>query len=216
VPLKPALFSRLVLALIILLAPFASHAQNPQQTVTTVDRGWDGLANVLDALTPSIQTEDPASGAQINAGIEQLLNKGDAEAAFRLIEQRESELATRSGPGTDVQLMFQKARALAQLNRTDQAQALYQEMTIRYPELPQPWNNLAVLYIAQGSLDEAALALETAIMNNPRYAAAISNLADLRVLMALKDYERAAALGSRKAARRADQIKELLIQLNTP
>jgi Tfp pilus assembly protein PilF len=85
-------------------------------------------------------------------------------------------------------------------------------MTIRYPELAEPWNNLALVYISRDDLDQARQALETAVMNNPRYANAISNLADLRLLMALRDYEQAAALGDRSAQSRADALRELINQ----
>lgn len=207
-----------MIGLISLIAPcghaFAQTTSSEQ--ASTPDRGWNGLATVLDALTPSASTDEPPTGEQINSNIEQLLNEGRSEAAFRAIERREKELAGRPGPGTDVQLMFQKARALAQLNRTAEAQAIYQQMTIRYPELSEPWNNLAILYIARNDLDQARLALENAIMNNPKSVAAISNLADLRLLMALRGYEQAAKLGSRLAQKRATLINKLLQEMNKP
>lgn len=209
----------MALVTLIAHAPFAAPAwsqttptNSGPQTEVEPDRGWNGLANVLDALTPSVQTEEPPSGAQINANIAQQLNRGQAQAAFDAIQKREGELQSRGGPGTDVQLMFQKARALALLNRTAEAEDVYREMTIRFPELPEPWNNLAVLYIARDDLDQARLALETAIMNNPNYTAAIANLADLRLLMALRGYERAATLGSRQARARAAKLREFLNQ----
>ena len=185
-------------------------------TVVEPDRGWNGLAEVLDKITPSAQTEDPPSGQQINSNIERLINQGDVEQAFIEIENREDQLATRAGPGVDVQLMFQKARALALSKQTAEAESLYQEMTVRFPELAEPWNNLAVIYISRGDLDQARLALETAIMNNPKYTAAISNLADLRLLMALKGYEQAAKLGSGLARQRAKEVKSLLQKINQP
>lgn len=209
----------LALATLIANAPLVSPAWSQNTPVTSgqaseakPDRGWNGLANVLDAITPSVQTEEPPSGAEINASIAQQLNRGQAQKAFDAIEKREGELRSRGGPGTDVQLMFQKARALALLNRTAEAEQVYRDMTIRFPELPEPWNNLAVLYIARNDLDQARLALETAIMNNPNYTAAISNLADLRLLMALRGYEQAASLGSRQARARAAKLKEFLTQ----
>lgn len=176
------------------------------------DRGWNALANILDALTPSVQTDEPPSGAQINAAIQQQLDRGQAQQALEAIERRELELSKSSDPGRDIQLMFQKGRALAALNRIAEAQAVYREMTVRYPELAEPWNNLALLYISQDSLDQARLALETAVMNNPRHAAALSNLADLRLLIALREYEQAAALGDRAARDRANALRNLLNQ----
>lgn len=191
-------------------------ASNGGSASSAPDRGWNALADVLDVFTPSVDTEDPPSGQEINRGIEQQINRKQAEAALKAIEAREAALANDPTPGRDVQLMFQKARALAELGRGAEAEAVYRDMTIKYPELPEPWNNLAILYISRNDLDQARMALETAIMNNPRYAAAISNLADLQMLMALNDYEKAASLGDRKARARAAALREFLLEVNQP
>jgi tetratricopeptide (TPR) repeat protein len=180
------------------------------------DRGWNALANVLDALTPSAQTEDPPSGEQVNRAIQDKLDRRQAQAALQEIEARELALAELGGPGRDVQLMFQKARALAQLGKTAEAEAVYREMTIQYPELAEPWNNLAILYISRNDLDQARMALEAAIMNNPRYTAAISNLADLQLLLALQGYEKAASLGDRNARSRAQALRQFIKETNQP
>ena len=191
-------------------------ASNGGSASAEPDRGWNALADVLDVFTPSVDTENPPSGQEINRGIEQQINRKQAEAALKAIEAREAALANDPAPGRDVQLMFQKARALAELGRGGEAEAVYRDMTIKYPELPEPWNNLAILYISRNDFDQARLALETAIMNNPRYTAAISNLADLQMLMALSDYEKAASLGDRKARARAAALREFLLEVNQP
>ena len=188
-------------------------ASNGGSASAEPDRGWNALADVLDVFTPSVDTENPPSGQEINRGIEQQINRKQAEAALKAIEAREAALANDPAPGRDVQLMFQKARALAELGRGGEAEAVYRDMTIKYPELPEPWNNLAILYISRNDFDQARLALETAIMNNPRYTAAISNLADLQMLMALSDYEKAASLGDRKARARAAALREFLLEV---
>ena len=183
---------------------------------TEPDRGWNALANVLDALTPSANTTEPPSGEEVNRGIQAQLDRQQAEAALKAIEAREAELARIGGPGRDVQLMFQKARALAQLGRSAQAEAVYRDMTVRYPELAEPWNNLAILYIGRNDLDQARMALETAIMNNPRYTAARSNLADLQLLLSLREYESAAALGDRGAKSKAQALRQFISEINQP
>lgn len=187
-----------------------------EQAGTQGNRGWEGLAKALDAITPSVDTSDTRSGTEITDEIETLINRGQARTALTRIESREAELAAASSPGTDVQLMFQKARALAELGQIDQAQSVYKDMTIRFPELAEPWNNLAVLYIQQGSLQQAELALQTAIMNNPAYTSAIANLADLRLLMALRDYQKAASMKSPGAAQRAKALESFLKSSNIP
>ena len=174
------------------------------------NRGWEGLARVLDMITPSVDTLDPPSGTEINDRISGLLNRNQSQKALDEIAEREAQLASSGAPGADVQLMFQKARALAQLGQFNEARSVYNEMTIRFPELAEPWNNLGVLYISQGSLDLARQAFETAINNNPAYPAARSNLADLQLLLALRDYQDAAKLGSAKARKRAQDLEAFI------
>ncbi len=203
------------LALSLLLCATTVGAQNVTDAeAQKTNRGWEGLARVLDHFTPDVNTDPAPSGEKINRDIAAQIDRQQAETALEAITEREQALSNRGGPGTDVQLMFLKARALAQLNRLVEAEAVYREMTIRFPELAEPWNNLAVLYIQQGSLDQAAQALETAIMNNPAYAAARTNLADLRLLMALQDYQSAAKLGSSKAGTRANDLESFIGSLN--
>jgi len=68
-------------------------------------------------------------------------------------------------------------------------------MTTRYPELPEPWNNLAVLYAARGDIDRAHDALQNALRANPNYPAARANLADIQLMLAKRSYGEASRLG---------------------
>src|SRR3546814_14592278 len=76
-------------------------------------------------------------------------------SALEVIQKRTAQLEQQNSLGTDVQLMFLHGRALAALGHHDQAIDLYRKMTTLYPELPEPWNNLAAEYIKQGKLDMA-------------------------------------------------------------
>ncbi|HSW19011.1 MAG TPA: tetratricopeptide repeat protein, partial [Ramlibacter sp.] len=58
------------------------------------------------------------------------------------------------------------------------------------PELPEPYNNLGVLYAAQNQNDKAREALEMAVRNNPAYATAHENLGDIYARMAAQSYAR--------------------------
>lgn len=147
------------------------------------DRGWDGLARVLEALKPAVNTELDLTPSEITDRIEQLINRGKSEQAIKMVEQRQANLAGQSR-GTDVQLMFQHARALAALGRADEAVSLYTEMTTRFPELPEPWNNLGALYAARGEFDAARGAVQMALRADPNYAVARANLADLQRILA--------------------------------
>lgn len=66
-------------------------------------------------------------------------------------------------------------------------------MTEDFPELPEPYNNLAVLHAASGQIDRARELLETALRHDPSYFTAHENLGDIYVRLALRAYERAAA-----------------------
>ena len=130
---------------------------NPNASRTTLDPipegGWEGLANVLKAVQPGVDTRLTPTASQVTDHIERLLNRGDNATALDMIEKRLAE--TKGQRGTDVQLMFQHARALAALHRTAEAIDVYTEMTTSYPELPEPWNNLAALYAGRGEWKSA-------------------------------------------------------------
>ncbi|AHV93932.1 tetratricopeptide repeat protein [Bordetella holmesii] len=189
----------------------ASEGRNANMTKLDEPRpegGWDGLAKVLEAVKPGVDTRLDPTASQITDHIEQLLNAGRNEEALKMIEARQQ--ASRKIPGTDVQLMFQHARALAALKRPQEAEAIYAEMTTRFPELPEPWNNLAVLYAARGELNQAQDALNMALRADPNYAAARSNLGDIQLMITLRSYRQEAARGVPGMKEKAQELDKLL------
>lgn len=95
----------------------------------------------------------------------------------------------------DAQAKFKRSTVLAHLNRDDDAIAAFTELTQLYPELPEPYNNLAALYAKHGRYAEARAALETATKVNPGYGLAYENLGDLYLRMADEAYRRSLSLG---------------------
>ncbi|MBV7486527.1 tetratricopeptide repeat protein [Bordetella sp. BOR01] len=170
--------------------------------------GWKALANLLEALKPGVDTRLDPTPSQITSHIERQLNNGQNQEALDLIEKRLAEIQGQRG--TDVQLMFQHARALAALGRTDEAIAIYTDMTTSFPELPEPWNNLAALYAKQGDLDQAHEALQMALRANPDYLAARANMGDIQLMMALRNYRDAADQGVPGMQGKAREIENLL------
>jgi len=76
----------------------------------------------------------------------------------------------------------------------DAAIATFQALTEDYPELPEPYNNLAVIWAQRGEYDKARKALELALTTRPDYAIAHENLGDIYSRMASAEYDRAIAL----------------------
>ena len=76
-----------------------------------------------------------------------------------------------------------------------------------FPELPEPYNNLAVVRAAQGNLEGARDALEAAIRSVPDYAVAYQNLGDLYLQLAAQRWRHAQKLAPSPV--RATRLKAL-------
>jgi tetratricopeptide (TPR) repeat protein len=92
-----------------------------------------------------------------------------------------------------------QARFLKGVVQTDEAQtdaaiATFQALTEDYPELPEPYNNLAVIWAQQGEYDKARRALELALTTRPDYPIAHENLGDIYARLASVEYDRAVVL----------------------
>ena len=109
----------------------------------------------------------------------------------------------------DAQARFLKGLILTQQNKPTDAISVFAALTNDYPELPEPYNNLAVLYANQGQYDKARQALEMAIRTHPSYATAHENLGDIYAKMASQAYDRALKLDNGNAA---TQTKLAMIQ----
>jgi len=94
----------------------------------------------------------------------------------------------------DAPLRFLKGVLLSDSQRRSDAAAVFQQLSVDYPELPEPYNNLAVIYAAQGDYDKARAALEAALRAQPGYAVAHQNLGDVYVQLARQSYSQALKL----------------------
>lgn len=91
----------------------------------------------------------------------------------------------------DPQMRFIRGVVQAEAGKTTDAIATFTKITQDYPELPEPYNNLAVLYAGQNQFDKARTALEMAIRTNPSYATAHENLGDVYAKLASQAYSKA-------------------------
>ncbi|MDM0112666.1 tetratricopeptide repeat protein [Variovorax sp. J22R133] len=94
----------------------------------------------------------------------------------------------------DPQMRFLRGVILTEQGKQADATAAFVQLTQEFPELPEPYNNLAALYAAQSQFDKARAALEMAIKLNPSYATAHENLGDVYVRLAAQSYGKAQQL----------------------
>lgn len=94
----------------------------------------------------------------------------------------------------DPQMRFWQGFIYEQLGQLDMALQVYLDLTLEYPELPEPHNNLGVMYAIKGDYPKAKASLDAALRANPNYATAHENLGDVLVNMARQAYERSFSL----------------------
>ncbi|HRE18523.1 MAG TPA: tetratricopeptide repeat protein, partial [Rhodocyclaceae bacterium] len=122
--------------------------------------------------------------------VQKLIKAGQFPQALTKVD---AYLASRP---KDAQGRFFKGLILTEMNKPAEAIAVFTKLTEDYPELPEPYNNLAVLYAQQKQFDKARTALEMAIRTHPSYAIAYENLGDIYAKLASQAYDKALQLDS--------------------
>ena len=118
----------------------------------------------------------------------QLLRSGKLAEALTKADQY------LAGKPRDPQMRFLKGVIQTESGKPNDAISTFTKLTEDYPELPEPYNNLAVLYAGQSQFDKARAALEMAIRTNPSYATAHENLGDVYAKLASQAYSKALQL----------------------
>jgi tetratricopeptide (TPR) repeat protein len=131
-----------------------------------------------------------ASVAASNEEIQRMIQQGSFEKALVLAEEQ------LSVNPDEIQTLFLKGLILARMDRLKESEAVFIGLTEKHPELPEPYNNLAVVYAASGDYDKAEEALRQAINTHPSYATAHENLGDIYAKMASQAYNNALKLDS--------------------
>ncbi len=127
------------------------------------------------------------------ADVSQLVRSGKLTEALNRADQY---LSTNP---RDPQMRFLKGVIQRDSGKTTDAIATFTRLTEDFPELPEPYNNLAVLYAGQSQFDKARTALEMAIRTNPSYATAHENLGDVYAKLASQAYNKALQLDASNA-----------------
>jgi len=138
----------------------------------------------------------PVLADAVSDQIENLIKQGQLTQALSLTNKQ------LNADGGNVNYLFLKGLILTRQDRLDDAKAIFIKLTEEHPELPEPFNNLAVIYAAQGDFNSARQALQKAINTHPAYATAHENLGDIYAKMASRAYNQALELDQDNATAR--------------
>jgi tetratricopeptide (TPR) repeat protein len=126
--------------------------------------------------------------------VQRLIKQGQYPQALDKVD------AYLSSRPKDAQGRFLKGLIYTEMNKPAEAIGVFTKLSEDYPELPEPYNNLAVLYAQQKQYDKARTALEMAIRTHPSYAIAYENLGDVYAKLASQAYDKALQLDNANSA----------------
>ncbi len=148
-----------------------------------------GLASIAFAQATTLPAPAQAAApSPESVEIQRLLKNQQAGQALKIIDD-----SLAKNP-KDPSMRFRRGVALSMLDRKGEALQVFQKLVEDHPEMPAPYNNLAVLYGSQGDYDKARAALVAAIRTNPQYATAYQNLGDVYAQLASQAYSKALQL----------------------
>jgi len=150
---------------------------------------------------------DPVTKNAVPSDVERLVKARKYPEAIDLIN-----VQLKKTP-RNVQLRFVKARLQLEMRQLEQAKKTLVEITQQFPELPEPYNNLAAISANQGNWIEARDYLELALKLRPSYATAAANLGEVYIRLGAKAYDEAAKnaqLNQRQYNLRATALLDLL------
>lgn len=150
---------------------------------------------------------DPVTKNGVPSNIEKLVKAKKYPEAIEGIDQQ-----LKKTPG-NLQLRYVKARIQIEMRQWEAAKKTLIEITQQFPELPEPYNNLAALAANQGNWIEARDYLELALKLRPSYTVASANLGEVYIRLAAQAYDNAAkdaVLNQRQYTNRAKALMEIL------
>ena len=124
--------------------------------------------------------------SEFSARVERLLKQNRPAQAVEL-----AEIGINRNP-RNAQLQFMRSIGLERLGRTEEAAKSLRSLIAAYPEIPEPYKNLAVIEAGFGNLEDAVRLLNQALAINPDFATARKNLGDVFLALAIENYEKAA------------------------
>lgn len=195
-------------------APYlGSYGPNDPPRLAGSDAGYDQFsAELSDSvavpfLSFLIIEPDPVTKNGIPSDIEKLVKaKKYPDAIDRINEQ------LKKTPG-NVQLRYVKARMQIELRQWEAAKKTLIEITQQFPELPEPYNNLAAMAANQGNWIEARDYLELALKLRPSYTVAAANLGEVYIRLGAQAYDNAAkdaVINQRQYTNRSKALMDIL------
>ena len=157
----------------------------------------------LTALAIGLLLSGPNTSASTDelAEARRLMKQGQSAAA---LEHIDAYLASKP---KDPQGPFLKGLILLEMGNRNEALVVFTKLNEDYPELPEPYNNLAVLYAQQKQYEKARVTLEMAIRADPSYALARENLGDVYSRLASQAYDQALQLDPASKASKSKLTK---------
>ncbi len=150
----------------------------------------------LVALLVFIATPASSNEQETLNGVKILMEQGNPDKAIKQLDK-----FLTSNPD-HAEARFLKGLILVNQDQLEAAITIFEALTRDYPELPEPYNNLAVSYSALGRFDDARKALQSAITTHPSYATAHENLGNIYAMMAADAYNHALSLDDKNTAAR--------------
>ena len=190
-----------------------SYGPNDPPRLAGNDAGYDQFnAELSDSvavpfLSFLIIEPDPVTKNGVPSDIEKLVKAKKYPEAIDSINKQ-----LKKTPG-NVQLRYVKARMQIEMRQWAEAKKTLVEITQQFPELPEPYNNLAALAANQGNWIEARDYLELALKLRPSYTVASANLGEVYIRLAAQAYDNAAknaVLNQRQYTNRAKALMEIL------
>lgn len=195
-------------------APYlGSYGPNDPPRLAGSDAGYDQFnAELSDSvavpfLSFLIIEPDPVTKNGVPSDVEKLVKAKKYPDAIDLINQ-----LLKKTP-SNVQLRYVKARMQLEMRQWEAAKKTLIEITQQFPELPEPYNNLAALAANQSNWIEARDYLELALKLRPSYTVASANLGEVYIRLGAQAYDNAAkdaALNQRQYTNRSKALMEIL------
>ena len=147
------------------------------------------VAAAVALLFAAVLAGNPAHATEADE-IRALAARGDFAAALSRAEQ-----AAAANP-RDAQARFLVGVVLMDMGRDADALTLFTRLSQDYPELPDPFNNMALLHARAGRLEQARQALDAALRNDPTHVTARVNLGQIYLMLAVQAWDQAASNGT--------------------